>query len=105
MKNLTLVARLFFCMGIAGIGALQFYYGGFRPVLVPYWPTWLPGMLLCAYLAGALLILFGICIFLNIKARNNALLLGAFFLIFLLIAEIPYMLIANPNPWHLGSWT
>ena len=105
MKNLTAIARAFFCIGIAGIGVLQFYYKGFRPVMVPLWPSWLPGMLTCAYILSTIFILFSLFILLNRKAKDCALLLGGIFLLFLVVAQIPYMLIVYPYPWHLGSWT
>jgi uncharacterized membrane protein len=104
MKNLTFISRSFFCIGMIGLGILQFYFGTFRPVFVPLWPDWLPAMTIGAYASGALFIVLSICILANIKAKDCALLLGAVLLIFLVLAQIPYMLLAHPGPWHLGSW-
>jgi uncharacterized membrane protein len=105
MNKLIPIARLFFCLGMIGLGILQFYYGMFRPVFVPIWPAWLPGMKIFLYVGSILFIILSICILAGKRAKDSALVLGAMMLIFLFIAEIPYMLTAHPYPWHLGSWT
>jgi uncharacterized membrane protein len=105
MNKLTPIARLFFCLGMISLGVLQFYYGQFRPVFVPLWAPWLPGMKICLYLSSALFILLPLCIFVGKRAKDASLFLAGLMLIFLVFAEIPYMLTGHPYPWHLGSWT
>jgi uncharacterized membrane protein len=105
MNKLIGVARIFFCLGMIGLGVLQFYYGQFRPVFVPLWATWLPGMKICLYICSTLFILLPICILADKRAKDASLVLAAIMLIFLVFAEIPFMLTVNAYPEHLGSWT
>src|SRR5579862_803447 len=105
MKNLTLIARLFYCAGIIGIGVQQFYYSDFRPVLVQMWPSWLPTIVIWAWITGIILIFLSGCILLNQKAASCALLLGGFLLFLFLVFQVPYELFVFPYTWHLGVWT
>jgi uncharacterized membrane protein len=105
MRNLITTAKTFYCIGIAGIGVQQFYYNEFRPVLIPSWPSWLPGVIVWSYLTGALLILLSIFMLINKNAKSSALLLGGFFLFLFLFFHVTYLLFVYPYTWHLGVWT
>ncbi|HEX4371821.1 MAG TPA: hypothetical protein VHZ50_00820 [Puia sp.] len=105
MKNLTPIARIFYCVGIIGIAAQQFYYNDFRPVLIPQWPEWLPTILIWANITGAILIVLSVCILIKKNEKNAALILGGFLLFLFLVFQVPYMLFVFPYTWHLGVWT
>jgi uncharacterized membrane protein len=59
-------------------------------------PEWIPGRLLWAYLAGAVLIVSGACLVANKKAREAATYLGVMILLLVLFEYLP-MLIASPK--------
>jgi uncharacterized membrane protein len=77
--------RIIFALGIIALGVLQFfarnYILGRPPALT--WPVWaaeMPGKLAWAYISGALVIIAGLAIILNKKARLAAIFIGMIFL-------------------------
>jgi uncharacterized membrane protein len=59
-------------------------------------PDWIPGQLIWAYLAGAVLIASGACLVANKKTREAATYLGVMILLLVLFEYLP-MLIASPK--------
>ncbi len=104
MENLIRASRAFYGAGIAGIGVQQFIYSGFRPMLLPFWPSSVPGHTIWAYIVGAVLILAGILIALS-KARTIAIGLGIFFLLLFFVFHVYYQVFLNPYGFQLGLWT
>lgn len=77
--------RIIFALGIIALGVLQFfardYVLGRPPALT--WPPWaaaIPGKLAWAYVSGSLVIIAGVAIILNKKARLAAIFIGVIFL-------------------------
>jgi uncharacterized membrane protein YphA (DoxX/SURF4 family) len=105
MEYLIRVSRCFYGIGIAGIGIQQFIYSDFRPVLLSYWPSSIPGLTAWAYATGAALILAGAIISFSKKARMVSLVLGVFFFLLFLCFHVYYHLFLSPHSFHLGSWT
>jgi uncharacterized membrane protein len=105
-ENLLKAGRLFYGLGIAALGIMQFIYSDFRPVILPpSWPPWLHGNIQ-AYIAGAALVIAGIFIAINKKGRNTSLYLGGLLFIFFLVFQVSFTLFIQPNsPRHLGLWT
>jgi uncharacterized membrane protein len=101
--SLVSIGRAFFALGIIGIGIEHFIFHEFIPVIVPAFPASMPGRSVWVYAVGALLVLGGLSILLNIRARTVAIALGAVLLILVLIGHIPSVLAAYPK--QLGSWT
>jgi uncharacterized membrane protein len=97
------VGRIFFAIGVVGIGVQHFIFSDFIPVIVPAWPAWIPGHYFWPYVFGAALSAAGLAIIFKIKARTVATLLGAAFLLLLIFDHIPAQLAASPA--HLGVWT
>ena len=97
------VGRILYAIGLIGIGVQHFIFAEFIPVVMPAWPSWIPGRPYCAYALGALLILAGAAMLFDFKGRTVAALTGAFFLLSFLAAHIPSTLAFSPG--HLGSWT
>ena len=84
MDNFIRAGRAFYGAGLAGIGIQHFIYADFRPMILPYWPSFLPGLATWAYISGAALILVGAVISLSKRARLVAIVLGIiFFVLFL----------------------
>jgi len=105
METLIRAGRAFYGIGIAGIGIQQFIYSEFRPVLLAYWPSWMPDLNIWAYGIGAALILAGTIIIFYQKARMISLILGGFFLLLFVCSHVYYQLFLSPYDFHLGSWT
>ena len=105
MKNLLVVGRCFYGIGIIGIGIQQFIYSEFRPVLLPYWPSSIPSPAVWAYIIGAALVLAGAIIIFSNKARSLSILLGIFFFLLFLCFHVYYQLFLSPHDFHFGNWT
>jgi len=103
MQQLRLIGRIFYGLGIAGIGILQFIYPGFRPVILPVPPEATQNINFLVYLVATLLVLAGIFISLGRWVKMVSLLLGVFLLLFFIAGHLPNRLTNNPG--MLGAWT
>lgn len=105
LPALNKTARIFFAIGIIGIGIQHFIYSEFRPVILPAWPQWMQLSIL-AYLVGTALTTAGVFILLAKRTKEVSLLLAGFLLICGVFIQCPYTLFVQPNsPAHLGIWT
>ena len=104
MKNLSSVGRIFYGIGIAGMGFLTIYYKDFPYMLIPPKHSWIPGLVILSYISGAMLILAGGCIVFEKQIRPISLLLGAVLLLIFCFYFIPYEFIASSNYMHLVDW-
>ena len=106
LSALTKCARIFFGIGMAGIGLQHFIYSDFRPVIIPpAWPQWIHFPVL-AYITGAAIVAAGIFILLEKSTKAVSLMLGSFLLICFVFVQCPYILFVQPNSAaHLGLWT
>ena len=59
MGNLFNIGRIFYGIAMAGIGFQIIYYHDFPYWLLPPKHSWIPGLLMLAYISGALLVLAG----------------------------------------------
>ena len=105
MKNLQLLGRCFFGIGVAGIGLQQFMYSEFRPVLLSYWPASMPGVAVWAYVTGTALVVAGALIIVGKKARIVSVALGILFFLLFLFFHVYTQVFLNTNNFQLGSWT
>jgi uncharacterized membrane protein len=87
------------------IGIAAVFYGVehlLHPTLAPgvplekVMPEWIPGRILWAYVAGAALVVAGLCLLANKKTREAATYLGAMILVLVLFEYLP-LLIASPT--------
>jgi uncharacterized membrane protein len=81
--------RAFFSIGLIGMGIQHFFFRRFVPMVVPAWPTWVPGRLFWVFLVGTILIAGGGAILAGVRARLAATLLGALLLLSFLLLHIP----------------
>jgi uncharacterized membrane protein len=88
---------------LIGIGIQHFIFADFIPVMVPYWPSSIPGRPFWAYVLGSALIAAGAAIIFGIQARTVASLSGAVILALVVIEHVPAQLTAHPG--NLGAWT
>jgi len=78
MDNLAKPGRILFAIPILAFGIQYFEYGRFQGGLPPV-PPWAPGGSVLAYLTGAILIVAGVSMVINNRARLSATVLGIFF--------------------------
>ncbi|SPE37491.1 DoxX [Candidatus Sulfopaludibacter sp. SbA3] len=97
------IGRIFYAAGLIGIGIQHWIFADFIPVMIPFWPSWIPGRAFWVYALGAALIGAGAAILFGIQARRVAAILGAAILVLVVIDDIPARLIANPG--NLAAWT
>src|ERR1700682_5228209 len=105
MEKFGKMGRIFYGLAIAATGVQQFFFKEFFHILFPPLPFQIPDLIYFAYLVGALLVIAGISIALNIKAGLFAYVLGCLFLFFFIFCYVPYELFLSPySPLHLGLW-
>ena len=103
MQQLKNYGKIFYGLGIAGLGVLHFFFAGFRPVILPLSPESTAGFNFLSYLIGAIIVLTGLYIAFGNRVKTAALFLGSLLLLFVLLGHLPNRL-AN-NPGSLGAWT
>jgi uncharacterized membrane protein len=105
MGNLARLARIFFAICIAGLGAQQFYDGQFRPVLVPTYAAHFPRETILVYLLSVILILAAVAILMEKQGASAAVFLGFLLLSNLLFCHIPYEGWIDPGGRQsIGAW-
>ena len=104
MRNLAQMGRIFYGIAIAGMGFLTIYYRDFPYMLIPPKHSWIPGLVMLAYISGGILMLAGASILFEIKIRSVSLLLGSLLLLIFCFCFIPYEFIASSNYMHLVDW-
>jgi len=100
-KNFIRLGIILFSITIISFGIDHFLYAA---DVAEYVPSWIPNRLFWAYFAGAALLGSGIAIFLKIKLRLAATLLGTMIFIWFIILHIPYA-IAKPLAGKGGEVT
>jgi len=103
MQTVLSLGRIFFALGIIGIGIQQFVIADFVPVILPSFPSWLPLRPLWVWAIGAFLIFTGAAILFRCGATLAATILGSALLASLMLSHIPGQLAGSPR--ILGSWT
>jgi len=103
MKKFKLTAKIFYGLGIVGLGILHFFYAGFRPVILPIPPETTQHLSLLVYLTGAFLCVTGIAIVVSKNVKAVALWLGIVLLLFFILGHL-YNRVTN-QPTNIGAWT
>ena len=104
MRNLSNIGRIFYGIAITVIGFLTIYYSDFPYMLIPSKHSWIPGLVMLAYISGAMLILAGACIIFEKKVRPLSLMLGSVLLLIFCFYFIPYEFIVSSSYMHFGDW-
>jgi len=100
MGNLSTIGRIFYGIAMAVLGFLTIYYHDFPYMLIP--PH--QGLVIVAYISGALLILAGACIVLRKSILPVSILLGGVLLLIFCFYFIPYQLMDSSRYMHFGEW-
>jgi uncharacterized membrane protein len=98
MTNFKKYGRIFYGLGIAGIGILHFFFKGFRPIIMPVPAESVETISILVYLIALYILASGILICIGKNVRNVSLMLGVVFFIFLLIGHLPVRLKMG-SPW------
>jgi len=101
MNIWTSVGRIFFAIGITGIGLLHFFYPGIRPVIIPELTSIHSNLSFIAYFIAVLLMGAGVLIAIGKKYSNLSLLMGILFFLLFLFGHLPRFLAAGSfnNYW------
>ena len=97
------IGRIFYAIGLIGIGIQHFIFADFITVVLAYWPAFIPGRPYWAYAVGAALIAAGVAILFGIRAGKVAAALGWAFLALVVLDQIPRQLATRPG--NLAAWT
>jgi uncharacterized membrane protein len=98
------MGRIFYGIAIAAMGLLTIYYRQLPYMMIPPNHAWLTEHVIGVYIAGALLLLAGICIVVEWRPRTVSLLLGLVLLAIFIFYFVPYELTQSPNYRHFGDW-
>jgi uncharacterized membrane protein len=103
MENLIKAGRLNYAIGMGGLGLQQFFYPGFRPVILPDWPKQLPNPQFLIYLSSVALVALSLSIILNKRQKQTCLIAGGTLLILFILFHVPFQVVHNPA--NIGGWT
>ncbi len=95
MNTWTSIGRIFFAIGIAGIGVLHFFYPGIRPIIIPGLTGIHSSLSFIPYFIAALLIGAGFLIAIGKKYNNLSLVMGILFFLLFLFGHFPRFLSAG----------
>ena len=95
MNIFTTIGRIFFGVGISGIGVMHFFPPGIRPIIMPGLTDIPSDLYFIVYSVAVLLISAGILISIGKKFNAIALLLGVIFLLLFLLGHLPKFLSAG----------
>jgi uncharacterized membrane protein len=99
-SKLITVGRLLLAIAAIFFGVEHFLHPANCPgvPLEKLTPAWIPGRLLVGYLTGAILLVAGVCILLNRKARMAATYLGAWLVLLVLLIYVPILIVQISDP-------
>jgi uncharacterized membrane protein YphA (DoxX/SURF4 family) len=103
MTNLKLYGRIFYGIGIAGIGGMHFFYKGIRPIIAPFPPEATANISILVYIMALYIVVSGLLIAVGRYVKPTALILAMFFLICLVLGHVPGRL--QNHPENIGFWT
>jgi hypothetical protein len=105
MEKLARIGRWFFAICLCGLAGQQFYYGDFRPLFVPSFPSPIPGQAVLAYLFSIILVGASVSLVLEIRPRTVMLLLAGVFLALIILFHVPYELWVDPQGPRFVEWS
>ena len=102
-RNLKFYGRIFYGLGIIGIGVLHFFFTGFRPLISAIQPKNPENISIIIYIFALYLIISGILITVGKKLKTASILLAYVLILFLMFGHLPKRIIDHPE--LLGNWT
>ena len=104
MRILSKIGRILYGIAMTGIGLQLIYYHDFPYWLLPPKHSWIPGLVMIAYIFGIMFVLTGACIVFEKKVKAASLLTGAVLLLIFCFYFIPYEMMASSRYMHLLHW-
>ena len=104
MGRLSKIGRILYGIAVAGIGFQLIYYHDFPYWLLPPKHSWIPGLVMIAYIFGIMFVLTGACIVFEKKVKAASLLTGTVLLLIFCFYFIPYEFMASSRYMHLLQW-
>jgi uncharacterized membrane protein YphA (DoxX/SURF4 family) len=86
------LGRIFFGVGIAGIGVVHFFHPGIRPIILPEATNIPPDLAFVRFLIAVLLVSAGLVIAIGKKFNTISLVMGVIFLGLFLFGHLPWSL-------------
>lgn len=102
MRRLAPVGRLFFALGLIGLGLRHFVLREFVTGRAPAWPEGLPGGVVWAYLTGAVFIAVGIALIARRQARIAAIAAALLIFLWALLRHVP---VIAADSFLAPTWT
>jgi len=103
MEKFKKVARIAYCIGLAGMIIPQYFYKQFGGNFFPAWPN-LSLLTVWVYLFSTIVLAACLAIIFERKGREAALILGGLLLLIYVFGYIPYELFVAKYADHLGTW-
>lgn len=103
MTYLKIYGRIFYGIGIAGVGLMHFFYPGFRRIICQLPIEATPGVSLLIHVFAMALIANGLLIAFGKYVKPLSIILGYVFLLFLLFGHLPVRL--QNHPGIMAYWT
>lgn len=100
--KLSLIGRLFFAFGVAGIAIEHFIFGDFVMGRAPQWPESRPMGFIWAYFTGALFVIVSILIIIRKRVREASLIAALFVFVWAFLRYIPILF---SDPFLSPAWT
>lgn len=100
MTNLKIYGRVFYGIGIIGIGLLHFFFSGFRPIILPVPVETVANISIIVYIVAFCILVSGVLIAIGKNVRNVSLVLAVIFFAFFALGHLPIRLNgATSGPW------
>jgi uncharacterized membrane protein len=107
MSKLILPGRIFFAVGIIGLGVLQFITGDFIVGRPPAFPEAIPGKLIWAYVTSAVFILSALAVIVRKKPGLAAFIIGVIIIVYsFFLRHLPSMIGSSLEGilWSLNAY-
>ena len=102
-KNLKGYGRIFYGLGITGIGVLHFFFKGFRPLITAIQPENPESISIIIYIFALYLIISRILIIFEKKLKITSIVLAYVLMLFVVFGHLPKRIVNEPT--SLGEWT
>ncbi len=100
---LTALGRVFYALGLIGIGIQHFIFSDFIAVMIPYWPPSIPGREFWAWGLGLALVAAGCALALDLRVGTTAIVLGTVIVVWVVADHLPFTLSGHPG--SLAVWS
>lgn len=101
--NLKNLGRIFYGLGIVGIGGVHFFFKGFRPLITAIRIENPGSISILIYIFAIYMIVSGILIMFDKKVKTTSIVLAYVLMLFVVVGHLPRRIVDQPG--RLGEWT